>query len=218
MWTIQCPQAPSSTPSPASPSAPSTPSPAASASPRRSGLPDTLDPRHPDAAPPGRAGQGGDPHDQRAGPAVHRHPRHPRQEGRAETIPVSCRLSKQTNVPRFLIEEGAQANYAAISANVALAGIEGGHDRYDMYLRWAVGRGQGDLSGQVRPAAHRGAPRPPLRGDCLGLLRGPAALQPRHPDREAEARVGGGTDYVWTRYGIDMEKMGARHRIRASYI
>jgi hypothetical protein len=37
--------------------------------------------------------------------------------------------------PRFLIEDGAVANYAAISANVALAGIEGGHDKYDMYLR-----------------------------------------------------------------------------------
>lgn len=28
---------------------------------------------------------------------------------------------------------------------MALAGIEGGHDRYDLYLRWAVGRGRGDL-------------------------------------------------------------------------
>ena len=36
---------------------------------------------------------------------------------------------------RFLIEDGAWANYAAISANVALAGIEGGHDKYDLYLR-----------------------------------------------------------------------------------
>ena len=36
---------------------------------------------------------------------------------------------------RFLIEDGAKANYAAISANVALAGIEGGHDKYDLYLR-----------------------------------------------------------------------------------
>ena len=37
---------------------------------------------------------------------------------------------------RFLIEDGAKANYAAISANVALAGIEGGHDKYDLYLRY----------------------------------------------------------------------------------
>ena len=36
---------------------------------------------------------------------------------------------------RFLIEDGAWANYAAISANIALAGIEGGHDKYDLYLR-----------------------------------------------------------------------------------
>jgi len=38
----------------------------------------------------------------------------------------------------FLIEDGAKANYAAISANVALAGIEGGHDRYDLYLRYGL--------------------------------------------------------------------------------
>ena len=39
---------------------------------------------------------------------------------------------------RFLIEDGAKANYAAISANVALAGIEGGHDKYDLYLRYML--------------------------------------------------------------------------------
>ena len=44
-----------------------------------------------------------------------------------------CSLIKSCS--RFLIEDGAKANYAAISANVALAGIEGGHDKYDLYLR-----------------------------------------------------------------------------------
>ena len=82
--------------------------------------------------------QGGDPDDQRAGPEVHSYSRHQGQEGRTETIPVSLVVTifiPHSVSVRFLIEDGAWANYAAISANVALAGIEGGHDKYDLYLR-----------------------------------------------------------------------------------
>lgn len=38
----------------------------------------------------------------------------------------------------FNIPEGAPANYAAISANMAVAGTQGGHDRYSMYMRYGV--------------------------------------------------------------------------------
>ena len=83
--------------------------------------------------------QGGDPDDQRSGAEVHSDSWHQGQEGRTETILVSYLVVVIFIPPslssRFLIEDGAWANYAAISANIALAGIEGGHDKYDLYIR-----------------------------------------------------------------------------------
>jgi len=38
----------------------------------------------------------------------------------------------------FTVEEYPPANYAAISANVAVAGISGGHERYAMFLKYGV--------------------------------------------------------------------------------
>lgn len=38
----------------------------------------------------------------------------------------------------FEIPNGPQANYAAISANVAIAGIKGGHDKYSLYMKFGV--------------------------------------------------------------------------------
>jgi len=38
----------------------------------------------------------------------------------------------------FTVEEYPPANYAAISANVAVAGVSGGHDKYAMYLKYGM--------------------------------------------------------------------------------
>ena len=37
---------------------------------------------------------------------------------------------------RFTVEEYPPANYAAISANVAIAGINGGHEKYALFLKY----------------------------------------------------------------------------------
>lgn len=39
---------------------------------------------------------------------------------------------------RFTVEEFPPANYAAISANIALAGVAGGHEKYDLFLRYGL--------------------------------------------------------------------------------
>lgn len=38
----------------------------------------------------------------------------------------------------FTVEEFPPANYAAISANIAIAGIRGGHQKYGMFLRYGA--------------------------------------------------------------------------------
>ena len=37
---------------------------------------------------------------------------------------------------RFTVEEWPPANYAAISANIAVSGIKGGHEKYVMFLKY----------------------------------------------------------------------------------
>ena len=37
---------------------------------------------------------------------------------------------------RFTVEEWPPANYAAISANIAVSGIRGGHEKYVMFLKY----------------------------------------------------------------------------------
>ena len=39
---------------------------------------------------------------------------------------------------RFTVEEWPPANYAAISANIAIAGTHGGHQKYGMFLRYGA--------------------------------------------------------------------------------
>ena len=39
---------------------------------------------------------------------------------------------------RFTVEEWPPANYAAISANIAVSGIKGGHEKYVMFLKYGT--------------------------------------------------------------------------------
>ena len=44
--------------------------------------------------------------------------------------------SSHNKQSRFTVEEWPPANYAAISANIAVSGIKGGHEKYVMFLKY----------------------------------------------------------------------------------
>ena len=95
---------------------------------------------------------------------------------------------------RFTVEEFPPANYAAISANIAIAGIRGGyisivcHDpitHYHPLLRSPEVR---DVP-EVRRPAHPGQVGLQERGHGLRQLHRGQAVQPGHQDRDAAPGV-----------------------------
>lgn len=44
----------------------------------------------------------------------------------------------ESKVFLFTVDEWPPANYAAISANIAIAGVHGGHQKYGMFLRYGA--------------------------------------------------------------------------------
>ena len=95
---------------------------------------------------------------------------------------------------RFTVEEFPPANYAAISANIAIAGIRGGyisivcHDHITHYHYLLRSPEVRDVP-EVRRPAHPGQVGLQERGHGLRQLHRGQAVQPGHQDRDAAPGV-----------------------------